>query len=166
MDEPDPVVAALTDVRDEIRRLRALHAAPKPWHGREPFRTMLTHAVTVAVALSLGYAVHALTGAPMPAIEAKSDKTEPSVTAAAPEPEATTEVTPPSYALIEPPPSPTPSASTVKPRKAIVPQIRSVVAMASASRPTPPPAAPATGVPVPIPAPQEPAQTASPRREP
>ena len=65
-DEEDRIGGILSHV-EELRK-------PSPWYQRSPFKEMLTHAVTVIVALSLGWTIHELTGAPMPAIEAKNEK--------------------------------------------------------------------------------------------
>lgn len=157
----DPVVELLTELRDETRRLHAFHTAPKPWHAREPFRTMLSHAVTVTVALTIAYAVHALTGAPVPAIEAVTEKPGHSETVGtAPPPPAITAIpsldVPAEYAYVQPPPSSTPPV----PMPSVTAKARRPIPQAVAAAAAPPPPA-ATAIPIPYHL-EEPMRTASP----
>lgn len=57
---------------------------PKKWYQRTFVQGVLTHWTTVALALSLGYAIHIITGAPVPAIEAKNAAPSPIVASAPP----------------------------------------------------------------------------------
>ena len=63
--DEDKTHALLAEIHQELTRKH-------PWYARSPFKDMFTHAVTVIVAISFGYALHILTGAPL-TIEAKND---------------------------------------------------------------------------------------------
>jgi hypothetical protein len=126
-----------------------------PWYERSPFKEMLTHAVTVLVALSLGWTIHELTGAPMPAIEAKNEKHE-----VVPTPAATTAptISPSAFTAYTLIPEEVQADEVVCPPAAPVPEAKKKVAkavgtaMAAAPR-TYPATAPAAAAPVPAAAP-------------
>lgn len=74
-------------VREE---LHAFHVKPqRRWYEREPFRGVAAHVITAIVAVSVGYSLHILTGAPIN-IEVATSKSEKAleVTASAPVPTA------------------------------------------------------------------------------
>jgi hypothetical protein len=158
--EPDSMVEILKELRDELRAARAVRHAPRPWYVREPAKGVLTHTLAVLVALSLGFVLHALTGASI-TIEAKGEKQGEHVeTVGIAPPPATAAPSidlPSAFAYVPPPPSP-PPAPNVKVRGRAIPQ-----AIAAAPAAAPPPAATTLSVPIPGPEePKPPMMTASP----
>jgi hypothetical protein len=78
-DQPASLVEQVrTIVREE---LHAFHTkSQRRWYEREPFRGLGAHVITAIVAVSVGYGLHILTGAPIN-IEVATAKDAPSTTA-------------------------------------------------------------------------------------
>jgi|SRR5271166_404635 len=145
------IVELLTEMRDALkhehkaqREWREKHTKhDKRWYNREPFKGVLTHAVTVLVAVCVGYLIHEVTGKPI-VIEAAYQRIE--VDAGAPAIEISSSEPIPALSIDLPTSATAVAASPIKPPQAKGPRIQRTIATGEATTLAMAPAAPTTTV--------------------
>jgi len=74
----------LSDLRDELRDQRKARNHPKRWFEKDPFKGMLTHAMSIVLAIGAGYGLHKCTGEPITIEASNAPKTDTAVAATSP----------------------------------------------------------------------------------